>query len=59
MRMLLMALPSEIAGHRTIAHGVEHFGQTGMIGDLYRHFGLDRQALIRSIGRLTPGAPIV
>jgi pyruvate dehydrogenase E1 component len=24
-----------------LAHGVEHFGQTGTIGDLYRHFRID------------------
>jgi pyruvate dehydrogenase E1 component len=25
-----------VAGHQTIPLGVEHFGQTGTIGDLYR-----------------------
>ena len=30
-----------VCGHRTIPLGVEHFGQTGTIGDLYRHFGID------------------
>ncbi|MEM7445430.1 MAG: transketolase, partial [Pseudomonadota bacterium] len=44
-----------VAGHRTIAHGVEHFGQTGTIGDLAQHFGLDRQAIVNSISELTPG----
>ncbi|WP_431300210.1 transketolase [Tabrizicola sp. BL-A-41-H6] len=38
-----------VAGHRVISHGVEHFGQTGTIGDLYRHYGLDRNSLARSI----------
>ena len=47
-----------VAGHRTIAHGVEHFGQTGSIGDLYRHFRIDRTALLDSIGRLTHGPAI-
>jgi pyruvate dehydrogenase E1 component len=37
-----------VAGHRVIAHGVEHFGQTGCIGDLYRHFRIDRDALAAS-----------
>lgn len=46
-----------VAGHRTIAHGVEHFGQTGTIGDLYRHFRIDRHALTDSIDRMTTGAP--
>ncbi|MGI3185166.1 transketolase [Nioella aestuarii] len=45
-----------VAGHRTIAHGVEHFGQTGTIGDLYQHFRLDRNALADSAIRLTMGA---
>ncbi|WP_372611674.1 transketolase [Aquicoccus sp.] len=47
-----------VAGHRTIPHGVEHFGQTGMIGDLYRHFRIDRQALVASVQGLTSGAPV-
>ena len=44
-----------VAGHRTIAHGVEHFGQTGTIGDLAAHFGIDRQAIVNSVATLTPG----
>ncbi|HAW48366.1 MAG TPA: transketolase [Roseovarius sp.] len=37
-----------VGGHRTISHGVEHFGQTGTIGDLYRHFRIDRDAVAAS-----------
>ena len=33
-------------GHRTRSLGVEHFGQTGTIKDLYRHFGIDAQGII-------------
>lgn len=44
-----------VAGHRTIPHGVEHFGQTGTIGDLYRHFRLDRNAIAASVTALTEG----
>ncbi|OAV52139.1 transketolase [Rhizobium sp. WYCCWR10014] len=44
-----------VAGHRTVSHGVEHFGQTGTIADLYRHFRIDRQSLVRSINELTVG----
>ena len=44
-----------VGGHRTVSHGVEHFGQTGTIGDLYRHFGLDRAALAQSVLALTAG----
>jgi pyruvate dehydrogenase E1 component len=44
-----------VAGHRTIPHGVEHFGQTGTIGDLYRHFRIDRNAIAYSVMGLTAG----
>jgi pyruvate dehydrogenase E1 component len=44
-----------VSGHRTVSHGVEHFGQTGTIGDLYRHFGLDRHALAQSVLALSDG----
>ena len=35
-----------VAGHRTRSLGVEHFGQTGTIADLYRHYGIDANAII-------------
>src|SRR5690606_4481617 len=44
-----------VAGHKTIPHGVEHFGQTGTIGDLYRHFRIDRDAIVASVSALTEG----
>ncbi|MFC0246156.1 1-deoxy-D-xylulose-5-phosphate synthase N-terminal domain-containing protein [Falsochrobactrum ovis] len=44
-----------VAGHKTIPHGVEHFGQTGTIGDLYRHFRIDRDAIVDSVSALTQG----
>lgn len=44
-----------VAGHKTIPHGVEHFGQTGTIGDLYRHFRIDRDAIVNSVSALTQG----
>lgn len=44
-----------VAGHKTIPHGVEHFGQTGSISDLYRHFRIDRHSLVQSINELTVG----
>lgn len=37
-----------VGGHRTIPLGVEHFGQTGTVADLYRHFGLDSASIARS-----------
>jgi pyruvate dehydrogenase E1 component len=29
-----------VLGHRCITLGVEHFGQTGTVNDLYAHFGI-------------------
>ncbi|NDW47086.1 1-deoxy-D-xylulose-5-phosphate synthase N-terminal domain-containing protein [Ruegeria sp. PrR005] len=46
-----------VAGHRTIPLGVEHFGQTGTIGDLYRHFGIDAGAIVERVEGLTAGRP--
>ncbi|MEP3918651.1 1-deoxy-D-xylulose-5-phosphate synthase N-terminal domain-containing protein [Ascidiaceihabitans sp.] len=45
-------------GHQTISHGVEHFGQTGSIADLYRHFRIDADALVNSASELSLGRPI-
>ena len=44
-----------VQGHPTIPLGVEHFGQTGTIGDLYRHFGIDRDSIVTRIRALTGG----
>jgi pyruvate dehydrogenase E1 component len=44
-----------VAGHKTIPHGVEHFGQTGTINDLYRHFRIDRHSIVQSVSSLTAG----
>jgi pyruvate dehydrogenase E1 component len=47
-----------VCGHRMEALGVEHFGQTGSIDDLYRHYGLDANAIIDAAEELTAGAPV-
>jgi len=47
-----------VAGHRTRSLGVEHFGQTGSIPDLYRHYGIDSDAIVAAAQALTPGRPI-
>ncbi len=47
-----------VHGHKTIPHGVEHFGQTGSIADLYRHFRIDANALIQSASELSHGHKI-
>jgi pyruvate dehydrogenase E1 component len=45
-------------GHQTISHGVEHFGQTGSIADLYRHIRINADALIGSASELSLGGKI-
>jgi pyruvate dehydrogenase E1 component len=47
-----------VHGHRTRSLGVEHFGQSGTIADLYRHFGIDAQSIVRAAEALAPGRPI-
>jgi pyruvate dehydrogenase E1 component len=47
-----------VNGNRTRALGVEHFGQTGSLADLYRHYGIDTQAIVSAAQALTPGRPI-
>lgn len=41
-----------VTGMRTRALGVEHFGQTGRIADLYRHYGIDAEGIARAARRL-------
>jgi pyruvate dehydrogenase E1 component len=47
-----------VRGHRVEALGVERFGQTGTINDLYRHHGIDANAVIDAAESLTAGAPV-
>ncbi|MFM2391755.1 MAG: hypothetical protein RLZZ437_3310 [Pseudomonadota bacterium] len=47
-----------VRGHRTRSLGVEHFGQTGTIADLYAHFGIDTAGILRAAMTLTPGRRI-
>ena len=47
-----------VHGHRTRSLGVEHFGQTGSIAELYRHYGIDARGIIQAAEALTPGKPI-
>jgi pyruvate dehydrogenase E1 component len=37
-----------VHGHRVKALGVEHFGQSGTIDELYRHHGIDAATIIES-----------
>ena len=45
-----------MVGLETVPLGVEHFGQTGRIGELYRHFGPSVETIVQAVGELTPGA---
>lgn len=47
-----------VHGHRTRALGVEHFGQTGSLADLYRHHGIDAQSIARAAQAASPGRPV-
>ncbi len=47
-----------VHGHRTIPLGVEHFGQTGTVQDLYRHYGIDKAGIVRTVSGLTRGAAV-
>jgi pyruvate dehydrogenase E1 component len=47
-----------VAGHRVRPLGVEHFGQTGSIPDLYRHYGIDANAIVAAAQAVVPGRPI-
>jgi pyruvate dehydrogenase E1 component len=38
--------------------GVEHFGQTGTIAELYRHFQIDADAIVAAASRVVPGRPV-
>jgi pyruvate dehydrogenase E1 component len=47
-----------VGGHRVRSLGVEHFGQTGSIPDLYRHYGIDANAIVAAAQGIAPGRPI-
>jgi pyruvate dehydrogenase E1 component len=47
-----------VYGHRVRPLGVEHFGQTGSLADLYRHYGIDANAIVAAAETIAPGRPI-
>jgi pyruvate dehydrogenase E1 component len=53
-----LAWLGSVNGHRTRALGVEHFGQTGSLAELYRHYGIDANAIIAAAQAIAPGRPI-
>ena len=50
-----LAWLGSVRGHRAITLGVEHFGQTGTVSDLYRHFGIDAEAIANACRGLFGG----
>ncbi|WP_127597690.1 transketolase-like TK C-terminal-containing protein [Nitratireductor alexandrii] len=53
-----LAWLGSIHGHRTRSLGVEHFGQTGTIADLYKHFGIDAGGIMRAAQAVVAGRPL-
>jgi pyruvate dehydrogenase E1 component len=53
-----LAWLGSVAGHRVRTLGVEHFGQTGTIADLYRHYGIDANGIVAAAQAISPGRPI-
>jgi pyruvate dehydrogenase E1 component len=47
-----------VVGHRARPLGVEHFGQTGSVAELYAHYGIDARAIIAAAEAIAPGRPI-
>jgi pyruvate dehydrogenase E1 component len=47
-----------VHGHRARALGVEHFGQSGSIADLYRHYGIDADGILAAAEAISAGKPI-
>lgn len=53
-----LAWLGSVRGHITVPLGVEHFGQTGQVTDLYRHYGIDAAAIVESVNELTLGSRV-
>ncbi|MXQ09832.1 transketolase, partial [Alphaproteobacteria bacterium GH1-50] len=53
-----LAWLGSVAGHRTVPLGVEHFGETGTIGDLYHRHGIDAASIVERVEGLTKGRSI-
>ena len=53
-----LAWLGSVKGHRVSALGVEHFGQTGTVDDMYRHHGMDADAIASAAEALVPGRPV-
>ncbi|MEO0882971.1 MAG: 1-deoxy-D-xylulose-5-phosphate synthase N-terminal domain-containing protein [Pseudomonadota bacterium] len=53
-----LAWIGSVMGHPTAPLGVEHFGQTGTISDLYEHFMIDANAIVAAANHLSAGRAI-
>jgi pyruvate dehydrogenase E1 component len=47
-----------VRGDRVTSLGVEHFGQSGRIADLYAHHGIDTKAIMEAAQALVAGKPV-
>jgi len=47
-----------VRGNRVAGLGVEHFGQSGRIADLYAHHGIDTPAILEAAQALVAGKPV-
>ncbi|HEY4274928.1 MAG TPA: hypothetical protein VGM68_05550 [Rhizomicrobium sp.] len=47
-----------VLGHKTRSLGVEHFGQTGSLAELYRHYGIDADGIVAAVEAIAPGRPV-
>jgi pyruvate dehydrogenase E1 component len=53
-----LAWLGSVRGHRVRALGVEHFGQTGSLAELYRHYGIDSNSIVAAAQTIAPGRPV-
>jgi pyruvate dehydrogenase E1 component len=53
-----LAWLGSVMGQRTRSLGVEHFGETGTVQDLYRRHGIDAQSIVKAAQAIAPGRPI-
>ena len=47
-----------VRGHRMRTLGVDSFGQSGSLADLYQHHAIDARAIMRAAQTLCPGRPL-
>lgn len=53
-----LAWLGSVYGHRTRSLGVEHFGQSATINDLYLYFGIDANSIAAAAQNIAEGRPI-